>query len=267
MCTILTPTRKMETATTETTATDANAAAAAAPLRVLVCIPGRTFSNRFLMAWSNFMAYCFQTGRYQLRISNEYSSYVPFARARCLGAAVDRGAHQKPFNGQLDYDVQLWIDSDIVFTVEQAVELIESTQQYPVVSGIYMMEGGRQFAAVRHWDTDHFAKHATYEFLTPDAVQAYLLSQEGQASNGVLPCAYAGMGFMAIRRGVIEQLPYPWFVHDLYRIPTASMLTPDMVDCCSEDVALCRNLIEKGIIPYIAVKLNLRVGHEKTVVL
>lgn len=233
-------------------------------LKVVFCLPGRTFSNRFLIRWSELILHLTRTQLYDFCISNEYSSFVTFARTKCLGASVTRGAHQKPFNGQLDYDVMVWIDSDIVFTTQQVIELIESTRAHAMVSGLYKMEGGTHYAAVRSWDDSYFLKHASFEFLTDNDVHEF--RQQSQGVN-VMPCAYAGMGFMAIRRGVIEQLPYPWFHRDVHRIPTGSPDIPEMVDCCSEDVALCRNLIEKGIVPAIAVRLDLRVGHEKTVVL
>jgi hypothetical protein len=47
-----------------------------------------------------------------------------FSRMKTLGLDVLRGADQKPFGGQVDYDVWLTIDSDIVFTPEQIVELL-----------------------------------------------------------------------------------------------------------------------------------------------
>lgn len=232
--------------------------------RVIFCLPGRSYSSRFLQQWSDLLITLMQSQKYEFKISNHYSSFVSFARAKCLGASVDRGPQQKPFNGQLDYDVLVWIDSDIVFNTQQVLELIESTDVYPVVSGIYMMEDGKHFACVKDLDKDHFLRHGSYPFLTPDSMQQYI-----QATGSmVMPCGYAGMGFMAMRKGVLEQLNYPWF----YRPPESFSTPPEYpvrewVDICSEDVALCRNLIDKGIVSAIVVKLNLRVGHEKTLVL
>jgi hypothetical protein len=38
-----------------------------------------------------------------------YSSMVNFARCKVLGANVLRGPNQKPWDGKLNYDYQLWI--------------------------------------------------------------------------------------------------------------------------------------------------------------
>ena len=48
---------------------------------------------------------------------------VNFARCKCLGANVLRGPDQKPWDGKLEYDYQLWIDSDIVFNVEKFLSI------------------------------------------------------------------------------------------------------------------------------------------------
>lgn len=235
--------------------------------KVIFCLPGRQYSNRFLLNWSNVLVTLLSSGDYDVRISNEYSSFVSFARARCLGASVERGMHQKPFGGQIDYDVLVWIDSDIYFTVGQVIELIDSAlRDHPVVSGVYMMEDNTHFACVREWNDAYFLQHGTYAFETVQSLQLYVqqAQQQAQAQQGIyLPCAYAGMGFMAIRKGILEQLPYPWFYRNLHRIPTGNPALPELVEQCSEDVSLCRNMIDAGIIPAIMVKLNLRVGHEK----
>ena len=81
---------------------------------VVFCLPGRGVSYTYL---KNFVQLCFdlvQCGA-SIQISQDYSSMVNFARCKCLGANVLRGPDQKPWDGKLNYDYQLWIDSDIVF--------------------------------------------------------------------------------------------------------------------------------------------------------
>jgi hypothetical protein len=81
---------------------------------IVFCLPGRGCSFIFLKA---FVQLCFdivQNGM-SIQISQDYSSMVNFARCKCLGANVLRGPKQIPWDGKLQYDYQLWIDSDIVF--------------------------------------------------------------------------------------------------------------------------------------------------------
>ena len=91
---------------------------------IVFCLPGRGCSYTFL---KNFVQLCFdmvQSGM-SIQISQDYSSMVNFARCKCLGANVLRGPKQIPWDGKLQYDYQLWIDSDIVFTPEKFWQLAD----------------------------------------------------------------------------------------------------------------------------------------------
>lgn len=230
---------------------------------VVFCLPGRTFSNRFLTCWSNSLSALIKSENYNVLLSNEYSSFVAFARAKCLGADVLRGPDQKPFDGKVNYDVIVWIDSDMVWTSNQLVELIETAASvHPVVSGIYKMEDQVHFATVPAWDDDYYAQHGSYMFLTQELIDRF----RNETGSHVMTCAYTGMGFMALRKGVLENMKYPWFCRNLHEIQSTNSTRPSIVEGCSEDVAFCRGVKEQAGID-ILVNLNLRVGHEKAVVL
>lgn len=233
---------------------------------VVFCLPGREFSNRFLMSWTQTLHDLWSSGKYNILVSNDYSSCVHFARAKCLGAAVTRGPKQVPFDGKVPYDVLVWIDSDIVFRSADIMALIDATEHHPVVSGLYMMEDGEHFCAVENWDTAYYIKNGgCFEFVTPGRVKSYM-----ETTNTVfMPCAYAGLGFCAFRRGVLEdpRLSYPWFYTDTQVIKTGREDVPEYHDLASEDVSLFRNLTEKGVIPAVMVKCDLRVGHEKKLIM
>ena len=62
---------------------------------------------------------------------------VNFARCKCLGANVLRGADQVPWDGKLNYDYQLWIDSDIVFNTEKFYQLVLMDQRYCIWLVLY----------------------------------------------------------------------------------------------------------------------------------
>jgi predicted peroxiredoxin len=81
----------------------------------------------------------------------------------------------------------------------------------------------------------------------------------GKASpNGLVKAFYTGMGFSIFRRGVFEQLEYPWFTPLTHKVG-------EKVDLMGEDVALFYKLNEKGIDLYVDPEVY--VGHEKYVVL
>ena len=257
----------------------APSAPAAAPERkktIVFCIPGREFSNRFLVSWTQTMHDLWESGKYNVLVSSQYSSCVHFARAKCLGASVMRGENQKPFNGQLPYDALVWIDSDIVFRPQDVVALIEATAIHPIVSGAYMMEDGGHFCCVENWDTNYYRENGgCFKFVTPERVAEYAES----TGMTYMPVCYAGLGFCAFRYGVLEdpRLKYPWFYGPVQRIPTGGTAAgagagdenapSELVDMMSEDVALFRNITDAGIVDAVMLHTGIRVGHEKKLVL
>jgi len=222
-------------------------------VKVVFCMPGRTYSREFLLAWSDLLMQASSRG-HQVMISQQYSSVVHFARAKCLGGDVLKGPDQKPFQGSVDYDVMMWIDSDIVFKPDDFFALLESP--HDVTAGMYMMEDLQHFATVKEWNEDFFAKNGTFKFMKPED----LVRVDGVDSSPYLPVAYTGMGWMLIRKGVVENLKYPWFYSDLQRISSAVSPGP-LVDMNSEDVAFCRALQAAGHTIHVDTKI--RVGHQK----
>jgi len=222
-------------------------------MRVVFALPGRSFSGTFLMNWSQTLMTLTKKG-YDFVVTNEFSSFVPFSRMKTLGLDVLRGSEQKPFGGEVEYDVWLTIDSDIVFTPEQIIELIEDTKTYPVVSGLYRMQDMVHYACVKDWDLDYFKKTGSFQFMKVGE-----LEKEGK----YVSVAYNGMGFFACRKEVLEKLKYPYFSYPLIEIEAGDgKLLRDM---CSEDVAFCKNLKDAGF--DVIVNTTLRVGHEKTLVI
>ena len=214
-------------------------------MRIVFCMPGREYSREFLLSWSDLLMQATAKG-HQCMISQQYSSVVHFARAKGLGGDVLKGADQKPFQGGVEYDAMMWIDSDIIFKPEDFFKILESP--HDVTAGLYMMEDLTHFAAVKDWNTDMFTKNGTFKFLRPDDIVG---------SARYLEVAYAGMGWMLIRKGVVEDLKYPWFWSDLQKIG-------DLVDMNSEDVSFCRALEAAG--HPVHVDTQLRVGHQKKMI-
>jgi len=221
-------------------------------MKVVVALPGRTFSGTFLMRWSETLLELTKRG-YQVMVSNEFSSFVTFSRMKTLGLDVLRGADQKPFGGKIEYDVWVTIDSDIVFTPEQVIELLEDTKKYPIVSGLYRMQDMVHYACVKEWDLDYFKKVGSFKFMKSDE----------EVKDKYISVAYNGMGFFACRKGVIEKLKYPYFTYPLIEMEGEDGTL--LRDTCSEDVAFCKNLKDAGF--DVIVNTTLRVGHEKTLVI
>ena len=164
----------------------------------------------------------------------------------CLGADVSRGKEQKPFNGKIDYDYLMWIDSDMVFNPQHFKRLLDHNKD--IVSGIYMMDDGKHFATCKNWDEEFFKKHGHFEFL---------IFVDVKGREGLLEVCYTGMGYMLVKKGVFESMEYPWFK------PVEKQIG-DMKDFTMEDVAFCLKAKEKGF--KILIDPGVRVGHEKKVI-
>ena len=218
-------------------------------VKVIFCMPGRTYSREFLLGWTDLIMQASARG-HQCMVSQQYTSCVHFARAKCLGGDVLKGPNQKPFQGKVDYDVIMWIDSDMVFRPDDFFNLLESP--HDVTAGLYMMESMKEFAAVKDWDTAHFAEHGSFKFLEPADLPT-------DPESRYLQVAYSGMGWMMIRKGVVEDLKYPWFYGPL------EVINESVVDMNSEDVSFCKALVAAGHPIYVDTKV--RVGHQKALVI
>lgn len=242
-------------------------------IRVVIGLTGDNFSQAFLLSWTDALSTLLKSGRYEISISTGKSSFVSFARMQSLGLNVLRGKDQKPFDG-MDYDIFVTIDSDMVFTAFQLIELIECAKLHPVVSGYYMMQDGKHFATIQEWDEKYFAEHGNFKFLTPKDLVPFVETyqkqiEEMERNKTPLPApyfmkvAYTGMGFFACRKQVLDRMKYPFFYQDLQRIQGSN--GKELVDMCSEDVAFCKNIQAAGF--DVMLNTRLRVGHEKRLIL
>jgi len=221
--------------------------------RVIIALPGDRFSGAFLRNWSNALLYLQNKG-YTVMMVNDYSSFVPFSRMKTLGLSTLRGVNQKPFGGEVDYDVWVTIDSDVIFIPEQLEQLIEDTDKHPIVSGIYRMLDMKHYAAVKTWNADYFKKHGSFKFLRLEDLEG---------APNYMKVAYNGMGFMAIRREVLEKMKYSYFHRELpvFEMEDVTVLN----EMCSEDVSFCKNAKDVGY--DVIVNTELKVGHMKELVI
>ena len=216
-------------------------------ITIVFCIPGNRFSDNFLKCWTSLFAWCIGNGINPI-FSLGYDSNVYYARQKVLGASVLRGKYQKPFNGDLDYDYMMWIDSDMVFHHNHLISLLNMNKD--IASGIYRMASGDLYATVEKWDKDHYVNNGSFEFLTDSSIS--------QKPN-IFPVEYTGFGWMLIKKGVFESLEYPWFR------PLWEDYGNDIVEFCSEDVGFCQTALKAGY--KIFVNTDVRIGHEKSLVI
>lgn len=226
--------------------------------KIIFALPGDNFSSKFLIAWTATISKLWDMRKYDIMISPSTGSFVSFVRMHTLGLDTLRGEDQKPFNNQ-DFDIWITIDSDIVFTPDQVVELIESTEQHPVVAGMYRMSDLTNYAFVKDWDIEYFKKNGSFKFCTPDEIETWKKETEFK----YYPVVYSGMGFMAVKKEVFDKLKYPYFNSELEVIECED--GKKIRDICSEDVAFSKNINKAGY--QIMINTNIRVGHIKPLII
>jgi hypothetical protein len=219
---------------------------------VVFCLPGSSYSGRFLVNFVSLIEACKDVGLTPL-ISQEYSSMVNYARCKVAGADVKNGKNQAPWGGKVKYDYMMWIDSDISFTNDSFFNLLKMDRD--IASGWYAQPGGASSGGfyspvVESMDDDYFKKHGTYQFLT---------TEDMSKKPGPIKVDYIGFGWVLVKRGVFEKLDYPWFAPKLLSIGEG------IQDVCSEDVAFCHDAKAAGFDIWLDPKC--RVGHEKTLVI
>ena len=214
---------------------------------IVFCLPGRGVSYTFLKNFVQLCFECVQQGA-SIQISQDYSSMVNFARCKVLGANVLKGPDQKPWQGKLEYDYQLWIDSDIVFNLEAFYKLIWMDKD--IAAGWYVTEDGRT-TSVAHWlEEDEFEQNG--------GVMNHEMVDGIQKRRKPFTCDYTGFGWVMIKKGVFEHpdMKYPWFAPQMQVFESGAVQ-----DMCGEDVSFCLEAIKAGF--EIWCDPTIRVGHEK----
>ena len=216
--------------------------------KIVFCLPGRGCSYTFL---KNFVQLCFylvQTGA-AIQISQDYSSMVNFARCKVLGANVLRGKNQVPWDGKLEYDYQLWIDNDIVFNSESFWRLYQLGMEKEIAAGWYATEDGHT-TSVAHW-LDEESFKANRGVMNHETVETISKRRKPFTVD------YTGFGWVLIKKGVFENLEYPWFAPQMQVFESG-----EVQDMCGEDVSFCLDAKKQGL--EIWCDPLIRVGHEKT---
>ena len=261
---------------------------------IVFCLPGRGVSYQFL---KSFVGLCFdlvQNGA-GIQISQDYSSMVNFARCKCLGANVLRGPDQKPWDGNLKYDYQLWIDSDIMFDTEKFYRLVhnaipkEARTYEDVIQPVKEADGtekkdkegkvvtqvvGQNIIVDPEKEREIVAGWYCTEDGRTTSIAHWLEEGDFRKNGGVMnhetletmskrkkpfTCDYTGFGWVLIKNGVFEneQMKYPWFAPKMQVFESG-----EVQDMCGEDVSFCLDAIEAGF--DIWCDPLIRVGHEKT---
>ena len=202
-------------------------------MKIIFCVPGRSFSNNFLISWTKILKHCNENG-IQAELSNGYAPIVQLARYICLRIDPQSDCDHclNPFSPEIEYDYIMWIDSDMVFEPYHLQKLIDADKQ--VITGLYKVDKTNEFACCEKGSRDRINED-------------YLKN-----NKGIIEASFAGLGFMLIKKGVFESMKFPYFT------------LQNNTECISETLSFCDNLKTHNIKIY--ANLDVVVGHEKTII-
>lgn len=135
-------------------------------------------------------------------------------------------------NSGYDYDKMIWIDSDISWEPEDFLKLYYSDKD--ILTGGYISLDG----SVPNFKDDKYTEKYFVTDVPVDKIEE------------ITAC---GFGFLAIKKGIFEVVPRPWFQAEV----SGSMV--------AEDVAFCHNARKMGY--HIFFDTSIRVNHHKEMVL
>lgn len=211
--------------------------------KIMICSPGRIFNNNYIKNITNLLYHLNKKG-----IVYEYytgfSRNIYETRNMCLLGSPENKDKQVLFDGK-EYSHILWIDDDITFNNENFDKLYEANRD--VVSGFYLMSNQTHYATVKKWDEKFFEKNGFFEFMSPQDIKEEKLLKRVE---------YTGFGFILIKKGVFEQLNYPWFEPTHLNIKNS-------VDFSMEDVTFCLKCKKLNIPIYAHPEVI--VGHNKVI--
>lgn len=220
---------------------------------IAFCLPGLMYSGTFMTQFVRLLFDLNQQG-INFYISQQYSSMVNHARTDCLQADNYAGTILTPFRGQVPYDYIMWIDSDIIFKTEDLIELLKMNKD--IASGWYVQSNAgilsNQSTVVEHMNLQELYEKGSNKYET---VEDMSRRQEPFKVD------YCGFGWMLIKKGVYEKIPYPWFVPRVIQLqkPDGTILE----DVCSEDISMCEDFRKYGFDIWVHPKV--RVGHQKMI--
>lgn len=231
--------------------------------KIIFCLPGDSYSRKFL---SNILGLNTTLIRFNIKTSFSQSSGSSIHQLRdvCGGGNPLNGLYQTPFSSSgLDYDYLLWVDSDILFNRDSFERLLEADKD--VVSGWYMDKDlNPAFGFTKTQKSEYKEKTLPLPLYDKDHLYSFHNDSDVEGKTQLYKIDWVGMGWILIKKGVMEQIKYPWFSPKLVRV-LGRTPDDDAVISLSEDLSFQLSLKEAGI--DIWLDPLARVGHEKVRVL
>lgn len=207
---------------------------------VLIATPGRSMEAEYVRSLVSTIDFL-TNSKITYKFLNQYSSQVSAAReATAMGSDFLDAFNSNLVLGECTYDKIIWIDSDISWDIPDFMKLYES--ELDIVSGVYF----------NHQGTPMFSVHDDQLYSDPRILQNV---------NDPFEIFAAGFGFIAMKNGIFEKMPRPWFETVFQKITNndgREMLIP-----FGEDYSWCAKARQCGF--KIHLDPTIRLTHHKKI--
>lgn len=215
-------------------------------MKIVFCIPGANPSRHFWRSWIPMLQFL-ERSELEYEVRNQYSADIYNARNMVLMDEEMKFDEQTIFGGA-EYDYMVWMDMDSVFTPMQVMQLL--AHEKDIVSAVVATTPQGNTALGRYGrdeEGEAYKENFTVQGIAAEADE-----------DGLVELDYCGLGFVAVKRGVFEALPFPWFQHVIANPMGYQLRT-------SEDMGWAHRVKDAGFRIY--ADANVRIGHEKVVVM
>ena len=223
--------------------------------RIVFCLPGIQFSDKFLSCWSRLVSACQSKAMTVMLRQGYFSGGAWASRAKCLGVVPNIQASyigEKPFGG-VEYDFIMWIDSDQIFEPADFFRLLESP--HSVTCGWYIDPYQNVMALQKeNEDVTRSKLGDCSSWLKPSDIMKHAITSE----SPYIQLHTSGMGWFLMKKGIFERLQAPWFFFD----ENLKKLDRFHSFLSGEDSHLCDKVRSLQI--DIMLDSRVHVGHEKS---
>lgn len=207
--------------------------------------PGKNFSINFINSWTNTMIYLYENG-YTFASSFKYAPIVHEVRNQLVASKIrtnkdqssvignGRTNSQTPFSGSVTAKKVIFIDSDIVWSIEDLEKILHTDKD--IMCGPYFLESGQDMCIV-------------------DKDGLFMDMSKIKDKTEIFEILSGGLGFVSVNFEVLEKIKFPWF-NTLY-------LTDEEngIQFIGEDTFFFYRAQEEGFKIYCDP--TIRIGHEK----
>jgi hypothetical protein len=220
-------------------------------VNVVLCFPGKAFTMEFAQSLVQTLLHPYPDGIKNSIITSitfrfYYNSDIYSCRNHIVGMGEDTVCYKDKVFGGVDYDYMVWIDSDQEWKGAAIVRLLSHNED---IVGALVPLGFEQKTCC-----GDYVQHEGRRKIGYYTIQS--LIDEPRNEKGLVEVDFTGFGFIAIRKGVMEAVEYPWFRYTTHDHDGVEVGT-------SEDIGWCSRAKALGY--HIYVDPDVRVGHKKEI--